>query len=53
MRDLIMLQSSHHVGCDDHVDSLALAARPLTRPRSEPGPPGVLRVRSLGGWWGP
>ena len=46
-----------HARRDDHVDSLALAARTFTRPRSEPGPPGVLRVRRAyplsGGWWGP
>ncbi len=42
-----------HGGRDDHVDSLALAARPLTRPRSEPGPPGLLRIPRTGGWWGP
>ncbi len=28
-----------HARRDDHVDSFALAARPLPRPRSEPGPP--------------
>ncbi len=42
-----------HARRDDFVDSLALAARPLTRPRSEPGPPGLLRVRRDTGWWGP
>ncbi len=42
-----------HGDRDDHVDSLALAARPLTRLRSEPGPPGLLRVRRDMGWWGP
>ncbi len=45
----------HHAdgGHDDYPDSLALATRPLTRPRSEGGPPCVLRVRRDTGWWGP
>ncbi len=36
-----------HGGRDDHVDSLALAAKPLTRPRPDyrPGPPIILPPR--------
>ncbi len=53
VRELITLQAIHHGRRDDYVDSLTLAARPLTRPRSEAGPPGLLRVRRDRGWWGP
>ena len=50
----------HHPGgsSDDYADTLVLACWPFRQKRrSEPGPPGLLRVPPpslrAGGWWGP